>query len=474
MIAVSVYFEENTIKIAIVKSVKSKREVLLLTTVPFEENILDVNQLYKLCPEIKNSKILVISALGHHDILIRSLQLKGKTRQIALKTLPFRLEALLPYSLNEARIFPTVLQTEKNVFDIQVHCAQKKSVSKLENTLSCVGVDPDIITCLSAAIEGLAAQCMPQNMLSLVCYADNESMQMFLLDKQRRCLFSHSFSTSPQMALHGNNSAYDQEEPEILKGVSRFCNSLKKKYPYVEVSQILFTGSIRNNSEACQEITTLIMSQLNIPTLNQLPVREELSEALEHYSFPLGLAFASLASKSTIPQFQVATPAQRSKEKKFLIRFASIFCASTVLLCSFGALFNRSQLMDAKKIVPSLTNADKIDVALREWKKKIEGDSGVSFADWNVPKITELLQYLSLLTAEEFPEIQCTHFLFQVTDDGDEIESATVKMEFSIKEQSQAKKFIKALSTLSDLIDPSSIEMDGNQENFKCSFLVRK
>ncbi len=474
MIAISVYFQENTIKLAIVKNVKSKKEVLLLTTVPLQEDILDVNRLYKLCPAIKHSKVLVVSALGLHDILIRSLQLKGNTKQIALKTLPFRLEALLPYKLNEARIFPTVLKIEKNVFDIQVHCAQKKSISKLENTLSYVGVDPDIITSLSVAIEGLATQCMPQNALSLVCYADNKSMQMFLLDKQRQCLFSHCFSISPQMALHGKNSAYDQGEPDILKGVSRFCNTLKKKFPSMEVSQILFIGSIRNDSEACQEITSLVTSQLNIPTLHQVPIREELSEALEDYSFPLGLAFATLASKSTIPQFQVATPAQRSKEKKLLIRFSFILCASAILFFTCGAVFNRNQLIAAKKNIPSLTSADKIDLALGEWKKKIEGDSGVSFPDWNVPRITELLQYLSLLTAKEFPEIQCTHFLFHIPDDGDEIESATVEMEFSIKEQSQTKKFIKALSNLSDLIDPSSIEMEGNQEKFKCSFLVRK
>ena len=102
------HLEKNSLTTALVVKEKKRFKVKFLETLFLKEKGLkEVKQLLEYLSG-KEKTFFTVSALETHSVLLRSLEMPLKSRRDLLKTLPFQLENIIPYPLEEVIVIPSV------------------------------------------------------------------------------------------------------------------------------------------------------------------------------------------------------------------------------------------------------------------------------------------------------------------------------------------------------------------------------
>jgi Tfp pilus assembly PilM family ATPase len=140
------HLEKNILTLALVAKEKKRFKVKQLATVSLENK----KELLKYLSFKEEKDLFFVSSVDTQEVLLRSLDMPLRSRRGLLKTLPFQLEQLIPYPLEEVMISthidkPSFSIRQKALSVVTLFCFHEKFYREhLEKYLS-QGIDPDWI-----------------------------------------------------------------------------------------------------------------------------------------------------------------------------------------------------------------------------------------------------------------------------------------------------------------------------------------
>ena len=140
MKSLGLLIEGKSIKVAVISQVKNN-----LTLERLEEFNEIPHQL------LQNKNLRIVTGLAAEDVVRREITVKLTRQEALLKTLPFQLESLLPFSLEETVVHPFFFP-HKDKTDVVAYATTRLALKKHLASLHEKGVDPDQISSIPVAL----------------------------------------------------------------------------------------------------------------------------------------------------------------------------------------------------------------------------------------------------------------------------------------------------------------------------------
>lgn len=144
MYALGIHYENEKVLIALLQKVKNKIEVIQTQVVGRDVKLLDM-----LAPILEGKKVKIATGLPADAIVRRDAVLKLKGERKVLQALPFQVETLIPFPMNEAVILPRLYPDKDGSTHVVLFATQKKH---LQEHLASLDFEPDVVSFVPAAL----------------------------------------------------------------------------------------------------------------------------------------------------------------------------------------------------------------------------------------------------------------------------------------------------------------------------------
>jgi Tfp pilus assembly PilM family ATPase len=150
------HLEKKILTIALVAKENKRFKVKFLETLFLEEGSKkELKQLLELIA-FKEKKSFIVSTLETHSILLRSLEIPLKSHRGLLKTLPFQLEHIIPYPLEEVIVIPTLEKMSSTISKessiVTLFCCHERFYAEHLEKYKSYGIDPHWIGCIPQSL----------------------------------------------------------------------------------------------------------------------------------------------------------------------------------------------------------------------------------------------------------------------------------------------------------------------------------
>jgi hypothetical protein len=403
--------EGKSIKIAIISKVKNN-----LTLERLEEFEDIPSEL------LKEKNLHIVTALAAEDIVRREVALKLTRQNAVLKALPFQLESLLPFSLEETVVHPFFFP-QKDKTDVVAFATTRLALKKHLTVLQEKGIEPDQISCIPIALGRWARVMFPAHLMISGIH-DNIAF-----------------------ALEGEKIVFSQ----VLEDKGRLEAFLKNKYGQ------------------------FFMVPTQGPSLQNYPY-----EKLRSFAIPIGLALDGL--HKTPCQFgqKDFQSSKETKKRRFLMLgscIASLSLALAVGIAGSWMLHRKEKALHERIAVhfsaPELPLPEQLD----GWQKKLVQDGQEFPLIPDVPSVRDVLAWLGNLHEPSVEIVQFHYGLVQYPKAGEKQQPYSVKVdvEFKAANPATAHRFQEALEKVPTLIDKKQkVAWTAQKESYKISFVLRK
>ena len=408
MHSLGLFLEGKSVKIALVSKVKNQLTL---------ERIGEFDQIpYDL---IQEKNLRLVTALSAEDVVRREVTLKLTRHSAVLKALPFQLESLLPFSLEETVVHP-FFYPHKDKTAVVVFATTRLALKKHLVSLQEKNVDPDQVSCIPIALARFAR----------------------LLFQEQSICWVHQ---NTAIALEGEKIVFSQS----LEDRGRLETYLKNKFGH----------------------------HFAIPS--ELPAFHEYSsEQLLAFAVPIGLALDGLHATPCQFRQNDFTSAKKLTKARLLKQGVWAACLSlTLLIGSIGEWLVRSKESALKnRIAAHFSTSGSLEDQLLAWQKQLSQDGKEFPILPNVPKVADVLSWLGSLQ-EPIDVVHFRYGLEQYPKAGDPAHPYQVKveLEFTAKSPAAAQHFQEALEKAPTLVDKKQkIAWTAQKDSYKLSFVLRK
>ncbi len=405
-----------------------------------------------------------VTGVEGKDFLIRKLQTELKSKRAIQKALPFQLEELIPYSLEDISLLSFYGKGKVCFFALSNTLLQKHLGS-----FQVYGIDPEWVSSHPNALMRFAQLIAPQKVSYLVVYVGLEYTTLVSV-----------IEGEVGGCVTVNLGAADVEQEQFQKEVDRAVCFLFKERP---VSDFLLTGHADKisvlskwSSIACDSYQGIDFSQL------------------KQYAIPIGLALDVLKQDSHSVQFRKGTLMHRrlcvSMKRKVFVGVA--LC---LMLAGLGFLQTKSLLEEHRGFLKTelllLAKQHKCDIPtldanarwqqkdfqgmLRILKEKVSSKMDQAGYYKTSPRVSDLLLFLSThpklqegieikgvrYSLEKYPKIQSPRDPYLVK----------VHLDFESPNQTLAKEFYESLLDDSNLTD---INWNREKNGYHATFFIQK
>jgi len=412
MRALGLSFEGKNVRIAIVSKVKN--QLTLERIGEFDE----------IPHELLQEKSLhVVTALATEDVVRREVTLKLTKHSAILKALPFQLEGLLPFSLEETIVHP-FFYPHKETTDVVAFATTRLALKKHLTVLQEKLIDPDQVSCVPIALARFARLLFLEQSLSWV-------------------------HKSTALAMEGEKIVFSQS----LEDKGRLESYLKSKYSH----------------------------HFSIPP--ELPTFQDYSsEQLLAFAVPIGLALDGLHETPCQFRQNDFTSSKKLKKTRLLKIGTWAACFSlpvlTGLIGGWMLLRKESSLKD--RIAVHISTSGSLEDQTIAWQKKLSQDGKEFPLLPDVPSARDVLAWIGTLQEP----IEIVHFHYGLVQypqashkAGDKILPYQVKidLEFTAHNPAVAHHFQEALEKAPTLVDKKQkVAWTAQQDSYKLSFVLRK
>jgi len=318
-----------------------------------------------------NENVFVASALEASDVLFRQLILPGYERKKIISLLPFQIEPLLPYPLEEAIISTHITpNSDKKESTVQFFLTKKEHILSHLQSHEELGIAVDELFCLPSALAHFFSFFCEEQEKALIIHLNAQSILTVCVEKGS-ILSSHTFSIPTQ------------EDPKKLQQEwDRIFSILQTKEDLPQ--KVLLTGDTAFMMAYITEAIPSHMKLLSVPSYGSYT-----AETMQSFAAPIGLALEAIKQKK-IPSFSfysssLLSPFMQRKRKKQLLTFSSrAFCLLSLFLVlgnlyltqkksSLAKQFSTFFLQDGKKISSIDEMEHEISKREIEEKKKQKG-----------------------------------------------------------------------------------------------------
>jgi hypothetical protein len=415
MRSLGIFREGKIVKIAIISKVKNH-----LTLERLEEFSEISHEL------IKEKNLHIVSGLSSEDIVRREVMLQLTRESALLKALPFQLESLLPFSLEETIVhpffFPQKDKTEVVVFATTRLALKKHLASLLEK-----GIDPDQTSSVPIALARWTRLMFPAEFF---------------------CRWIHG---NTALAIEGDKIVFSQ----TLEDTSRLEAYLKSKFSHF--------FSIPSDG----------------PSFQGFPY-----EKLREFAIPLGLALDGLhKTPCQFRQDSFSSTKTVKKKRFFTLGSLAVPLGLTLLVgTSGGLMLHQKETALQERISVHFASKDlSLEQTLDQWQKKLTQDGQEFPLLSDIPSVRDVLAWLGTLQ-EPVELIQFHYALVQYPQASENKAgkkqlpySGKVDLEFKAASPAIAHHFQEAVEKVPTLVDKKQkVEWNAQQESYKISFVLRK
>lgn len=339
------------------------------------------------------------TAVSASEILLREITLNLPHRRAIQKALPFQVESLLPYPVDEALIFPVFSKTPEKTTLITLYALKKEHLKSHLEQMAEKSIIPTHVSCVPSALFQYALWATPQAS-SLVLLHIGEEKSTYIAIQSNRLIVSQSFSL-------GSHNAHNE--------LQRIATYLSQKLQNVP---LLITGDYSSDLK-------VLIEQAFSPHF--------LFQESEHpsYAIPLGLALEKEEVQFLQGPFESSLQKRQTQK---ITRFCLIAALSLSFILGIGGYFavekRKTSLLD---LIPDATTQN-LEEALFTWEKKLKEQKKPSPYTLTVPLVSDLLAWLSTHPTLEGIDIQnLSYYLSRFPSLGKETESYEAKVELTFK-----------------------------------------
>ena len=353
-----------------------------------------VKELYIAFPLLAKENVLLATALDSHEVLFRSLTLPISSRSKAIAALPFQLEAVLPFPIEEAVIESSLTSMGKKAFtlkgievfglgkrkgslsveervgldggktqhppssqyQVNLFATRDRTLQAHLDQWQSLGIDPDLVTTTPNALNRLARWIFPQEEQIHLMYI-GESKSCCVISNKDQILMTQTLYFGHLDFLNALAKDFPHRSLDELKSLVRKSEQISSEgNPLIAFNQI--------NLKIGQEIERLFLylkdknflkhSQWILlgdkypafPYKTHFPeVKTHFSNSLQkdslavhEYALPMGIALDAHCSDSQAVQFRKSKWASlrcQMKRKNLSFRLL-LFCITASLLMGVG------------------------------------------------------------------------------------------------------------------------------------------
>ena len=353
------HLEKNSLTTALVVKEKKRFKVKFLETLFLKEKGLkEVKQLLEYLSG-KEKTFFTVSALETHSVLLRSLEMPLKSRRDLLKTLPFQLENIIPYPLEEVIVIPSVEKASsigKSIATLFC-CHDKIYLDHLEK-FKYYDIDPQWIGCIPQALYRFSKHYTGEKDVILLHMANDAVHIIAILEDKPRHSFQIEIGKQDFLeALHKDMPASENKEIENLfyqidcfnissgsfihfsKLLDRFLKEFDRIFYFLvhqkegrKFDKIFFLkeegflAPFKNHLEESLDVS-----------LQMVESKDEEIKKLKPYAVPIGLAIDVLSNDHKTLQFRKLVDTEKNIGN-YILKNIKAVALSSVIACSLVAV----------------------------------------------------------------------------------------------------------------------------------------
>ncbi|MGE0832823.1 MAG: hypothetical protein AB7N99_09260 [Simkaniaceae bacterium] len=450
-----------------------------------------------------SKEMLVVAGVDGHDLLIRQLRSPLRKKQALHKTLPFQLEALIPYSLDEVIVKPIYMREKEETLGT-FFTVPKKFFEKFLHTYQERGVDPEWVSVVPMALLRFGEFTCP----------DAPSLVIFHVGKIRTQIISvkmgmiESHLTLPMGAQDFHTACTqdncfelthvkEKSSPHLFELLSRLRREVDRAFCFLaqkeeeeSIHPVLFCGEMASQIErALLEEGAFRFSPLEIQGYRGFD-----AEVLRSYAISIGLCLDALKNDQKsiqLRQGEYISEPRLKKIKTGLIKggvLAGILFALTAFCSSMYFQKKNQELshemeslaMEYEGEMPALKGVrlvqgahEKMEFMDRELRLPKNRDGYFS----PPPLVSDFLTFISThpkLEGIELLRIEYELKSYPTLDRPDGVYKPKVKILFTTEEAKKARDFHDAIVEGGDLIkSDAEIEWNRKGSEYEIAFFLQ-
>ena len=450
-----------------------------------------------------SSDIMVVSGVEGQDLLIRHLKTPLKNKRALHKTLPFQLESLIPYSLDEVVVKPVYVPcgdgTQGTFFTVS-----KKSLEAHLHNYQQEKIDPEWISVTPLALFRFGEFVCPQEHSMLVFHVGYTTTQMVSIKEgQLQNHLTFQIGTKAFMEAFEKDGVYRLEEakeknaPHLFELLSRFKRELDRAFCFLShkeheesIRDILFCGDMAVEIETyLKESEAFRFSPLEIKSHRGFD-----AETIRPFAIPIGLALDALKNDSRsvqLRQGEFISHRRLSRLKKGLIKggilsgvlwILTVMCSQMFfhkkeahLLHQFNHVVERYQ--ESIPSIQSLGNIPNLDQKLQMLNQELRVPKNGEGYFSNPYRVSDLLTYLATHPKLEGIEILRIDYELKSCPTIDQPKgkySPKVRILFSSEEPKKSREFHDAIIEDTKIVDVGhEIEWSRKGNEYEIAFFVQ-
>ncbi|MCB1111616.1 MAG: pilus assembly protein PilM [Chlamydiales bacterium] len=467
----------------------------------------DVNPLY-ISDEGKElsallDKELSVTALHTKQCLVRQLDLKLKKERDIEAVLAFQAEPLLPYPVDEAFLDWIPLEKSDDGTRIAIIAARKEHVAEHLEKWRRMGVEPEVVSAVPAALAVFAGRYSP---------IDGTQFVINIGAEFTTCVLVNGGKLLAAQSAHFGTSHIDEERKVIEQWrseLTRILFSLEKQAKGAEAASVLVTGEGAAIDGLAKELLEGVGKDAVPPIEGVLPV-----EQMQEYAIAIGLALMALPKTPWQINFRQQELAYPNPWRR-LIKPVSLYFLACVLLAwavsTFGSAYYGYQQdqvkeeyadllavmdkpydafeeefsakfgTDGQMTLKSLTN-EELTARLAYLEKEIKAAPDTIALLPDVPTTSDVLAWLSthpnvVKNGEPLLKIDNFHYVMVQRPEEKKRQNryqVKVELEFSSPNPSLAREFHDALIAPNDIVDPKGeIKWSSQRGKYRTSFFLK-
>lgn len=501
--ALGFYREGPTLKAVLIHREKGQIEIDLCRTFEIKEEN-NVKPLDILSSQLAGKQVTIASGLDTWDILVRELSLKLKTKRSILSILPFQLESLIPYPLEETILLPFFKKKDKETTEVKLFATLTNSLNRHFAELSQLGIDPDVVSSTPSALGRTAKHLFPSVSSFFIYHLGAErSCAFFFVEGNLE--FSHSSSICWKQFAEALEKDLPEETPEQREETFHSLDPADlSSFPHLEKLLLQLQREFDRllyflqKKEGTQEIQEVFLAGKTSPLFEKF-----LKSALPSFSgkictwreasdfaIPLGLALDALLEDSLSVQFRqgnFASPKPAQKRKKLIANYL-LSCAVLTAVIGVGSLLclkkKESALKNRLSIYRSTESiayvpTGSLSEEISSWTQAIAKQKAPFPYSLSAPKVSDLLAWLSSHPKlKEGVEIKHVRYSLEkypkLGAPSRESYQAKVELELSASTPKLAREFHDALLSADPIIDSSiPVTWDVRPQGYSAIFFLK-
>lgn len=485
---------------------------------PYIQELLSFDEEHASTHSLNEYDQIVVTAIPGRETLVRILTIPLTREKDLIAALPFQLENILPYPVEEALVVYQIIEQKEDTTKLTVFSIRREALTKALEKWNEASFDPEEVIPLPAALSNFVQFYYPVEEKIIVLHVSPGEMSAVLVEQGAVLgFYSEPISSSVPASLQVD----DPELMSLKRTAAKMCYSLVKEIDGQSIKGIVLTGAALRTKDLASALISLLPYPLLDLENSQFP-----PEKILEYALPIGLGLEGLSTEKNRVNFRVGDLTYPFPWKKlvtplvlylltiFLLTLAFNFFSSSRIhlkedevrqsyLDLLGEMNRSYNLFEEKYLsknpelknqlegdIPDITtlSPQQIDDRLDFLQRELQASPDSFPLLPNTPRVSDVLAWLvqhkaviesQQEEASEKAKLQLDSFNYSMVkrpQQGKKNEHYQVKieLEFSTAVPKWAREFHDALIEPNDLVDPKAeVKWSSNRGKYRTSFFLK-